>query len=131
MLKHTIKLPHRQRQNVYGVEVYQRNGAVAVVLSEVRENRHGVSITNAVEMVATDVVHGLIEQGVVENPEAVCWIEHYPGDGVPRERAAERGTWDNVRLRWHRGARRYDSPAWSPCAGRHIAPDFTGWRKVL
>ena len=59
--------------SICGVDIYHQNDdKVVVVLTELPEN-HGTSITNAIELIAEQVVeaYGLQNRDIV-------WVEHYP-----------------------------------------------------
>lgn len=66
-----------------------------VVMTELDDNP-GMSVTNAAEIIATDVLNILLP-GV--DPEAMTWIEHYPPRGDAHSlRLPE--TYDLVRMRY-------------------------------
>lgn len=109
MLQHTYRT-RNGRNGRCGVEMFRsEEGQLIVMLTELPDNP-GTSITNCFEIIATDIVRGLLEFNLVADPSHVRWIEHYAhGD----RRAGE--DWDEVVMQWN-GAQ-YLTPAWQPCNG--------------
>lgn len=136
MKYHTMLLPERfgRHQNVYGVEVYLHVRRVIVVLHELACNP-GTSITNAADMVATDILRGLIENGWVSDPEMVTWIEHYPSsfqlDALQPDGACIADTWDLVEFVWDAVAMKYRSPTWKPFSEAVNLPPKSAWVKLV
>ncbi|MEC4720397.1 hypothetical protein RY831_14640 [Noviherbaspirillum sp. CPCC 100848] len=136
MKYHTMLLPERfgRHQNVYGVEVFLYVQRLIVVLHELPCNQ-GTSITNAADMVATDVLRGLIENGWVSDPEVVTWIEHYPSsfqfDALQPIGACVADTWDLIEFEWDAVARKYRSPNWRPLSGDSDLLPKTAWVKLI
>ena len=56
-----------------GVEVVEVNGKIYVVLTELPDN-HGVSVTNAVGIIATVVYNQFLSNKPIDK---IVWIEHY------------------------------------------------------
>lgn len=94
------------RRSRCGIDVHPLDdGRVVVICTELPDNP-GMSITNAVEQIATAVVRG---QRII--PERLVWIEHWP--------AASRGggpsTWDLVTFKLsQRSIWEFRYPSWRP-----------------
>lgn len=136
MKYHTMLLPERfgRHQNVYGVEVYTHDARIIVVLHELACNR-GTSITNAADMVATDVLRGLVENGWVNDPENITWIEHYQGNyqmalHMPTGSCVA-DTWDIVEFDWDVKQNKYRLPRWRPFGERSDLPPKSAWTKLI
>ena len=88
------------------LEIIRGETTTLVICSELPDNP-GTSVTNAAELIATQLCH---EDPTID-PEGLTWIEHYP------ERSAGRGekplpeSWDRVTFTRRHG-RTFHSPAW-------------------
>jgi hypothetical protein len=112
MLKHTYR-SRTGATGVCGVDIYECFDRLTVMLTELNNN-YGMSITQCFHELATDIALGLMDVGVVVNPQAIVWIEHY--EGAPSPKAPWNGeTWDEVTMRWD--GKRFRAPIWKPCAG--------------
>ena len=112
MLKHTYR-SRSGSTGVCGVDIYECFDRLTVMLTELNGNP-GISITNCFRDLATDIATGLVDIGVVDDPQAISWIEHYEGAASPA--APWNGeTWDEVLMAWD--GKRFGAPNWKPCAG--------------
>lgn len=62
-----------KRDSRCGVEIVEVNGKTYVILTELPDNR-GVSVTNAVEIIATAVYSQFFSNKLLNK---IVWIEHY------------------------------------------------------
>ena len=111
-----IKHVYRSRTGlvgVCGVDVYECFDRLTVMLTELRGNR-GITVTNCITELATDLALGLLDVGVVADPRSIMWIEHYEGSASPKS-PWHGETWDEVTMEWD--GKRFRSPSWKPCAG--------------
>jgi hypothetical protein len=98
---------------ICGVELFRRRGMLAVVLTELHNNP-GLSVTNCYEYLATDIAIGLMEEGTVDDPSTVRWIEHYEAWPV-RGRLWAQDTWDEVTMEWD--GEQFGLPTWRRLEG--------------
>jgi hypothetical protein len=113
VLKHTYRI-NNGSFGICGVEVFRRRGRLTVVFTELHDNP-GLSVTNCYEYLATDIVIGLIEEGMIEEPTTVRWIEHYEA-WPARGRLWARDTWDEVTLDWD--GTQFHTPTWRKLKGK-------------
>jgi hypothetical protein len=112
MIKHTYRICGCR--GICGVSIHRRLGYLLVVLTELRTNT-GLSVTNCVEDLATDIATWLIENGTIEDATVIQWIEHYE----PNPRRSPHGdteTWDRVTMDWD--GSRFNGPRWKPLRNR-------------
>lgn len=88
-----------------GLEILHEGDKATVTLTELPDNP-GTSVTNAVEIIATEVYKRFLP-GLP--PENIRWIEHYPARGDSRDPLPE--TFDEVTLSFD--GQRYHSPKWT------------------
>ena len=86
---------------------------LAVVLTELHNNP-GLSVTNCYEYLATDIAIGLMEEGTVDDPSTVRWIEHYEA-WPARGRLWAQDTWDEVTMEWD--GEQFGLPTWRRLEG--------------
>lgn len=135
---HTLRLcmlGETERACIYDVQAYDREEGVTVILSEVPANKGRISITKAVEYVATDVVRGLLEKNIVIDPGTIEWIENHPLVPELGYRAPGRNTvtesFEAVELSWSRSEMRYTSPDWRPYGDGQTPPAFEEDARVI
>jgi len=90
------------------VRIFPNEGEPVVVVTELPDNP-GMSVTNAIELIATGLtnIHGF-------PPDRTTWVEHYPEREVAERLLAEE-TFDIVTFRWERdrqGRWRASNPRW-------------------
>ncbi|GAC1311275.1 MAG: hypothetical protein NVSMB10_19350 [Steroidobacteraceae bacterium] len=84
-----------------------------VMLTELRRNA-GLSVTTCFAELATDIVAGLFDIGLVIQPGSIIWIEHFEGE-LPPAAPWYGETWDQVSMVWT--GRAFRDPSWVPYAG--------------
>lgn len=123
MIKHTYK-GFGGCVSVCGVDVYQTDAGMIVMLTELEDNP-GTSIKDLFEVIATELVKGLLNRHLVSTPETVRWVDHHPGGDHRRDRINILGaaSFDEVFMRWSRD--HYYAPEWVPLNGdRYATPSF-------
>lgn len=95
-------LEHR-RNAFCRVRLFPRHETTVVVVSELADNR-GVSVTNAIEEIAT---RACAARRI--DPERTIWVEHLPTRMVGDE--AKEETFDLVTFSWNRG--QASKPDWN------------------
>jgi hypothetical protein len=119
MRTHTFTLYHRPRyharQAVCHVSVYQHRHGAVVVMTEPRDNP-GVSVTNAVESIATTVA---IARRL--DPATTVWVEHYPDRHPPgmEHDATFDESYDLVTF------------TWDNCPPSPAGPGYDGWKNPV
>lgn len=117
----SFRTPYNAIEGVCGVSIFQtvRDMAV-VVLTEYRENP-GMSVTNAVEFIATKVKRAFLPDVA---PDQIVWIERYESHGtlLDVDDLTMGETFDLVRLQWDKDA--YRSPQWLSLGESRSAADF-------
>ncbi len=89
------------------IRVYQlANGIIVTIATELPDNA-GASITNAAEILATEMKSWFVVPG-----GGLFWIEHYQDRAVIGGRPQQKESFDRVFFRWD-GAQ-YDDPEWKP-----------------
>ena len=97
-----------------GLTIHRRSDGLVVVVARELEDNPGTSVTNAAEVIATQVCR---ENAI--SPHRLVWVEHYAKRGSalnPMEPTWDRVTFD---FDWEQAAFRW--PVWSPLTGRAVA----------
>jgi len=90
------------------IRIYRAHAAV-VVITELPDNP-GTSVTNAIEYIATCVMHDY-----KLDPRTTTWVEHYPGQADRPE------TWDVVTFEWIGNAVICaTTPRWRPSSAEEV-----------
>lgn len=95
-----------------GLKILEKEGNIYVLFTELDDNP-GTSVTNSIEMLATQIYNELFKDN---NPKDITWMEHYPAYGTYP------ASLDVVKMDWD--GERYISPSW-----RRIEP-FTPIKKT-
>ncbi len=85
-----------------GLAIYKQEGRAVVVFTELPDNP-GTSVTNAIELLATQVCSEML---LHYRPADIRFVEHYPAD-----RHRQKETYDLVQLEWD--GSQFKSPRWS------------------
>lgn len=95
------------------IRVYQlANGIIVVIATELPDNA-GASITNAAEILATEMRRWFVVPG-----GGLFWIEHYQDRALIGGRPQQKESFDRVFFRWD-GAQ-YDDPVWQPFSREQV-----------
>ena len=95
------------------IRVYQlADGLIVVIATELPDNA-GSSITNAAEILATEMRRWFVVSG-----GGLFWIEHYQDRAVIGSRPQLKESFDRVFFRWD-GAQ-YDDPEWKPFSRQQV-----------
>jgi len=121
----SYKTPYHPIEGMCGVSIFQAAPEMAVVvLTEYRGNL-GVSVTNAVEFIASKVKRAFLP---AVDPDQIIWVERYESHGKLLDEGDPMGeTFDLVRLEWENGA--YRAPQWFSIGGSRSAADF--WKTLF
>lgn len=123
----SFKTSYHALGGMCGVSIFQTAPEMAVVvLSEYDENP-GVSVTNAVEVIATKVKRAFLAS---VPHDQIIWVERYDKGGtrlVDDGTTASGETFDLVRMDWSDGT--YRTPQWSSLGESRSAEDF--WRTLF
>jgi hypothetical protein len=114
MIKHTYRICGCR--GICGVSIHRRLGYLLVVLTELRSNP-GLSVTNCIEDLATDIAGWLVENGTIEDATLIQWIEHYEPD-LGRAPPWNAETWDRVTMVWD--GSRFSVPRWKPLRNKFL-----------
>lgn len=117
----TYKVPYNSAEGLCGVSVFQAAQDMAiVVLTEFQQNP-GMSVTNAVDVIATKVRKAFVN---AVRPENIIWVERNESGSRVSGMLGE--TFDLVTLSWT--GNEYAAPHWRPLGQARSAEEF--W-KVL
>ncbi len=108
------RTPDNAIEGVCGVSIFQSNPDMAVVVLTEIEGNPGMSVTNAIEYIATKAKKVFLPN---VTPDQVLWVERYENSGSTLDGAHE--TFDLVALKVGRNS--YHSPAWRPIGNRDAA----------
>jgi hypothetical protein len=89
------------------IRVYRLESGMTVVIATELPDNPGTTITNAAELLATEIRQRFVAAG-----EAMVWIEHYQERDLVNGTPTIKETFDRVLFRWD--GRRYDDPQWLP-----------------
>lgn len=111
--------------SICDVKIYQTETKVIVIYTEIPENK-GSSVTNATEIIATNVFNKLQFKLDIK-PESIIWIEHYPVRGtdyasVPESFDIVRFVWDGVK---------YNNPNWTNSSKEEVEALIINAKEVL
>jgi hypothetical protein len=95
------------------IRVYRLESGMTVVIATELPDNPGTTITNAAELLATEIRQRLVTAG-----EAMVWIEHYQERGVVNGAPTIQETFDRVLFRWD--GNRYDDPQWLPFSRKAV-----------
>jgi hypothetical protein len=112
MIKHMYRICGCR--GICGVSIHRRLGYLLVVLTELRTNT-GLSVTNCIEDLATDIATWLVENGTIDDAAVIQWVEHYEPD-PKRAPPKNAETWDRVTMDWD--GNRFSAPRWKPLRNR-------------
>jgi hypothetical protein len=95
------------------IRVYQlADGVIVVIATELPDNP-GASITNAAEILATDMRRWFVVPG-----GGLLWIEHYQDRAMIGGRPQQKQSFDRVFFRWN--GQQYDDPDWKPFSREQV-----------
>lgn len=118
----SYKTPRNAAEGLCGVSIFQAAPDMAVVVLTEFQHNPGMSVTNAVDVIATKVRRAFLG-GV--SPENIIWIERYEYGTRAGETTGE--TFDFVALNWTGGA--FAGPHWRPVGRDRSATEF--WRLLF
>ena len=115
-------------QCIHGGDIiFKDDGNVIVILSEIKENGTGTSVTNMFEDIATMVYNELLKNVV---PENIIWVEYYPADGRIADEFSDYGRlYKKVCLNYEKPGRflrniEFTNPSWSNFSDTEIKSYF-------
>lgn len=123
----SYKVPHNQIEGLCGVSIFQEGSPdMAVVVLTEFERNPGMSVTNAVDIIATKVKRAFLSGVPHEN---IIWVERYEAKGskIVGSTLTIGETFDLVTLSWIDNA--YAAPHWRPVGKERSAEDF--WRMLF
>lgn len=115
----TYKVPYNRMEGLCGVSIFQASPDMAVVVLTEFQQNPGMSVTNAVDVIATKVRRAFIS---AVPPENIIWVERYEAGSRGSSAAGE--TFDLVTLSWT--GNEYAAPHWRPVGRDRSAGDFWG-----
>lgn len=115
----SYKAPWNATKGLCGVSIFQAAPDMAVVVLTEFQRNPGMSVTNAVDVIATKVRRAFLG-GV--SPENIIWVERYEAGTRVGETAGE--TFDFVSMNWTGEA--FAGPHWRAVGRDRSAEDFWG-----
>jgi hypothetical protein len=95
------------------IRVYQLASDIIVVIATEMPDNPGASITNAAEILATEMRRWFVIPG-----GGLFWIEHYQDRAMIADRPQQKESFDRVLFRWD--GEQYDDPDWKPFSREHL-----------
>ena len=101
------------------IRIYQREGALPVVVATELPNNPNTSITNMSERLAADVLRDHLPHRTGLDQQPFVWIEHYPEDGFPERLSIV--TYSSWTPYDRQGRPSLGRPSWTHCDAARIA----------
>jgi hypothetical protein len=110
---HRYRVPPNTIEAKCRIRVYQlANGTIVVIATELPDSA-GASITNAAEILATEMRRWFVVPG-----GGLFWIEHYQDRAMIGGRPQQKESFDRVFFRWD--GTQYDDPDWKPFSRQQV-----------
>jgi hypothetical protein len=97
---------NKHNVTTFFLEILTMEKKAIVILSELEENE-GMSVTNLVEHLATDVYNKFLKEYL---PEQITWIEHYPENAY--RSIKNKISFSLVTLEWYGDRKAFYHPRW-------------------
>lgn len=121
----SYKVPHNRIEGLCGISVFQASPEMAVVVLTEFQQNPGMSVTNAIDVIATKAKRAFLSNVPHAN---IIWVERYEvGSQAAASTLSTGETFDLVSLSWIDNA--YAAPHWRPVGKERSAENF--WRMLF